>query len=95
MDLTISQVACLSELARGTVADIMVADFMAVRDMATTAAAMDIGPDMRTAGAAMSVVATRAAMSTADTDTAVVDITAAADMARVMAVDTGNSVVQS
>jgi hypothetical protein len=42
----------------------------------------------------MSVVATRADMSTADTDTAVVDITAA-DMARVMAADTGNSVVQS
>jgi hypothetical protein len=97
MDLTISQAAYLSELARGIAADIMAADFMGVRDMATTAAGMDIGRAMRMVGMAMLVADTRAAMNTAEmaATTAVVDITAVVDMPKVMEADTGNSEVQS
>jgi hypothetical protein len=98
MDLTISQAAYLSELARGIAADIMAADFMGVRDMATTVAGMDIGRAMRMVGMAMLVADTRAAMNTAEmaaTTAAVVDITAVVDMPKVMEADTGNSEVQS
>jgi hypothetical protein len=81
----------------------MAADFMGVRDMATTVAGMDIGRAMRMVGMAMLVADTRAAMSTAEMAatmaavdiTVVVDITAVVDMPKGTEADTGNSEVQS
>jgi hypothetical protein len=77
----------------------MAADFMGVRDMATTDAGMDIGRDMHMAGMGMLVADTRAAMNTAEdmaaTMAAVEVTTAVVDTAKAVEVDTGNSAVQS
>jgi len=82
----------------------MATDFMGVRDMAITAAGMDIGRDMPMAGTAMFVADTRTAMNMvadmaatmAVADITVVEVTTAVvDTAKAMAADTGNSAVQS